>query len=84
MLAVAFIVGMLTGTVRSAASVLLATLGELIGERAGIINLGIEGCMLTGACAGFIVASQTNNVLLGIAAGTLGGGAISLIHAYLT
>lgn len=79
-----FVVGVLTGAVRSAVAVLFATLGEVISERVGISNLGIEGCMLVGACGGFIVAAETDNAILGIAAGTLLGGAVSLIHGYLT
>ncbi|HEX6513610.1 MAG TPA: ABC transporter permease [Chloroflexota bacterium] len=80
----AFVIGLLTGTVRSAVSVLFATLGEVITERAGVINLGVEGCMLVGACGGFIVGVETDNTLLAIAVGTLLGGLVSLIHAYLT
>src|SRR5712692_5359010 len=80
----ALVLGVLTGAVRSAVSVLFATLGEVICERAGIINLGVEGCILVGACGGFIVGVETDNTLLAIAVGTLLGGLVSLIHAYLT
>lgn len=78
------LLAVLTGAVRSGTSVLYATLGEIIAERAGIVNLGVEGSMLMGACAGFAVTAVTRNPLLGILAAALAGGAISLIHAYLT
>ncbi len=83
-MALAFVLAVLTGAVRSAVSVLFATLGEVIAERAGVLNLGVEGCMLVGACGGFIVGVETDNTLLAIVVGTLLGGVVSLIHAYLT
>lgn len=49
-----FIQGLFAGAIRSGTSILYAALGEVIVERAGIVNLGLEGCMLTGACFGFI------------------------------
>lgn len=72
-----------TGAVRSGTSVMYATLGEIIAERAGIINLGVEGCMLAGACAGFITTVETGNAYLGVLAGMLAGGLLALIHAFL-
>jgi simple sugar transport system permease protein len=77
------IVGVLTGAVRSAASVLLATLGEIISERAGVVNLGVEGSMLVGATVGFAVTAASGNVWLGIGAAVVGGALLSLVHAYL-
>ncbi len=76
-------IAVLTGAVRSGTSVLYGTLGEIISERAGVVNLGVEGCMLMGACAGFVTAAITRDPLLGIAAAGLAGGALSLIHAFL-
>ncbi|MDE0822589.1 MAG: ABC transporter permease [Dehalococcoidia bacterium] len=75
--------GTLTGAVGPGISVLYATYGELITERAGRINLGIEGSMLMGACFGFIATVETGSVTLGIFAGMIGGSALSLILAYL-
>jgi general nucleoside transport system permease protein len=83
MVIAAVLLGGLTGAVRSGASVLYATLGELVTERAGIINLGTEGCMLVGACAGFGVTVSTGNPVLGVLAAGLGGGLLALIHAFL-
>ena len=60
-----------------------ATLGEVIAQRAGIINLGVEGCMLAGACAGYIVTAETGSPYLGVLAAFLAGGMLALIHAFL-
>jgi simple sugar transport system permease protein len=59
---------------------LFATLGELITERAGVLNLGVEGMMLVGALAGFAVSYATGNPWLGILAGMIAAGALSLLH----
>ena len=71
------------GAVRSGTSVLYATLGEVIPERAGVINLGAEGCMLAGACAGFIATFRSGNAYVGVLAAALAGAALALIHAFL-
>jgi len=66
-----FIQGVGSGAIRSGTSI-FAALGEVIVQRAGIVNLGVEGCMLVGACAGFIVAFQTGNPYVALlVAGTL-------------
>jgi simple sugar transport system permease protein len=75
--------GALTGAVGPGISVLYATYGEVITEKAGRINLGIEGSMLMGACFGFAATVETGNVLAGVLAGALAGMVLSLIHAYL-
>jgi len=71
----------LAGTVRSGISVLYAAEGELISERSGVINLGMEGCMLTGALAAFATASATGSLLLGVLAAAGGGALLALVHA---
>lgn len=63
---------------------LLAATGELVAEKAGVLNLGLEGMMLVGAVVGFAVTVITGNTLLGVVAGMLGGIAVSLIFAVLT
>jgi simple sugar transport system permease protein len=78
-----FIQLILTGAIRSGTSVLYAVLGETVSEKAGVVNLGTEGCMLMGACVGFIVTFQTGSPLLGVMAGGLAGGLLSLAHGYL-
>ena len=75
--------GTLTGAVGPGISVLYATYGELITERAGRINLGIEGSMLMGACFGFIATVETGSVTLGVFAGMAGGSLLSLVLSYL-
>jgi simple sugar transport system permease protein len=77
------IVDIFTGAIRSGTSVLYASLGELIAQRAGVINLGSEGSMLAGALGAFAATVYTGNPWLGILIGGLCGAAMSLIHAFL-
>jgi ABC-type uncharacterized transport system permease subunit len=78
-----FVQDVAAGAVRSGTSVLYATLGEVVAERAGVINLGVEGCMLAGACAGFITTYKTGNAYLGVLAAIVAGAGMALIHAFL-
>lgn len=73
----------IAATVRSATPLLFAILGETLTQRVGIINLGIEGEMLVGACFGFAVAAATGNPLLGLLAGAGAGAVLSFAHAAL-
>ena len=75
--------GALTGAVGPGVSVLYAVYGELITERAGRINLGMEGCMLMGACFGFLVTAETGSAAAGIAAGMAAGGLLAAVHGLL-
>jgi len=79
----AIIAGILASSIMSGTSLLYATLGEIVGERAGIVNLGLEGIMLTGAATGFAATAVTGNPYLGIAVAALCGVGINLIFAYL-
>lgn len=63
---------------------LLAASGELITEKSGVLNLGVEGMMLIGAIAGFATAHDTGSAMLGVLAAAAAGIAISLIFAVLT
>jgi len=63
---------------------LLAAAGELVVERAGVLNLGVEGMMIMGAACGFGGAYLTGSVLVGAACGILGGAAFSAIFGLLT
>lgn len=63
---------------------LLGTLGEICAERAGVLNLGIEGMMAVGAVAGFGTAAATGSPWLGLAAAAAAGGGLSLVHALVT
>ncbi len=58
-----------------------AALGELVAEKSGVLNLGIEGMMLAGAVTGFIAASATNSVWIGVAAGMMAGAALAAVFA---
>lgn len=64
--------------------VLFATLGAILGEKAGHLNLGVEGMMLMGASFGFSIALQTGNPLLAVLAAALAGGVGALIYAFVT
>jgi simple sugar transport system permease protein len=77
------IVDIFTGAIRSGTSVLFASLGELIAQRAGVVNMGTEGSMLAGALGAFAATAYTGNPWLGILCGGLCGAAMALIHAFL-
>lgn len=63
--------------------ILLAALGELVVERAGVLNLGVEGMMITGAVTGFAAGVATDNALLGFVGAALGGAALSSLFAVI-
>jgi ABC-type uncharacterized transport system permease subunit len=71
--------GVGTGTV-----LLFAAVGEIFAERAGVLNLGIEGMMLMGAVAGFSTVVATGNPWLGVLVAMLAGAGLSLLHAVVT
>ena len=68
----------------AATPILLAAIGELVVERAGVLNLGVEGMMITGAVTGFIVAVTTDSPWLGFLGAAVGGAVLSLIFGLLT
>jgi len=70
------------GGVRGGTSILYAGLGETVSERAGVVNLGIEGSMLCGALGAYAANAATGNPWVGALAGAAAGGALSLIHAF--
>lgn len=74
------IIALFAATVQSGTPILFATLGEIFTEKSGVINLGVEGVMLLGALAGFIVARQTGNPTLGFLAAGLVGSLATAIH----
>lgn len=84
LLSTAFIAGLLQAAIRNATPLLLAGVGEMFGERSGVLNIGLEGIMLIGSLFGFLVANLTGVVWYGIIAGALAGMAISLIHGFLS
>ena len=64
--------------------ILFGILGEIMNERAGHLNLGVEGMMALGACGGFMVGYFSDNLLLAIGAAFLAGALSALIYAFLT
>ncbi|QBX33809.1 ABC transporter permease [Paracoccus liaowanqingii] len=68
----------------AATPILFAALGELVAERAGVLNLGVEGMMITGALAGFAAAYATGNPFLGFLVAAIAGAVISMLFALLT
>jgi simple sugar transport system permease protein len=73
---------LLVATLRLAAPLLIAALGELLVERAGVLNIGVEGMMLTGAFAAFAVAVASGSPSAGVAAGALAGCALGAVFAF--
>ncbi|WP_104020077.1 ABC transporter permease [Roseovarius nitratireducens] len=75
---------LLAALVVAATPILLAALGELVVERAGVLNLGVEGMMITGAICGFAVAVNTGSPAIGFVAAAAGGAVLALLFALLT
>lgn len=75
--------GLIAIALQNATPVLFAMLGETLGQRTGVINLGIEGQMLVGAATGFGATLLTGSPLLGLFAGAAAGALLSLVHALL-
>jgi simple sugar transport system permease protein len=75
---------LIAASINSGTPLLIAALGLLINERAGVLNLGAEGMMLVAAIVGFAVAHQTNVPALGFVAGALAGMLMSSLFAWLT
>ncbi|MDC0738116.1 ABC transporter permease [Cognatishimia sp. SS12] len=68
----------------AATPLLLAAIGELVVEKAGVLNLGVEGMMIIGAICGFAIAVETTNPYAGLLAAMVGGAVLSLLFAFLT
>ncbi|NCC96566.1 MAG: ABC transporter permease [Synergistales bacterium] len=75
------LIPILAAAVRSGTPILYATLGEIVTEKSGVMNLGLEGLMLLGALSGFAVTSATGSPWLGVAAAFAVGAFFSLFHA---
>ena len=78
------IITILYAAIASGTIILYATIGEIITERSGILNLGVEGIMLMGAFFGFYLAYTTESLLLAIVGAAVIGGLMGLIHAFMT
>ncbi len=83
-----FTVSVITATlasgIRLAAPFLLAALGETIGQRSGVLNLGVEGVMLIGAFTAYYTVLETGNTVLGVVAGIGVGALMGAIYAFIT
>ena len=77
------LIAFLASTVGAATPLILAATGELVAERAGVLNLGLEGIMLVGAVIGFSVTLSTGSSSLGLVAAALAGMATALIFGFL-
>ncbi|NWC64097.1 MULTISPECIES: ABC transporter permease [Cedecea] len=79
----AFFIGWLAAAIRLAGPVLLAALGEIYAERAGVLNIGLEGTILLGALSSYLAAAYTGSTLLGFFAGGAGGLLVGVLLAAL-
>lgn len=77
-----FILSVLRAAIPAGTPLLYGTLGEVIAERSGVLNLGVEGMMIMGAVTAFGVTQATGDVWLGIMAAALVGGVLALVHAF--
>ena len=73
-----------SAVLRIATPLIFGTLGVLLCERAGVLNLGIEGIMVAGAFAGWLAVYQGASLWIGVAAAAMAGAAFGLLHAFLT
>ena len=81
---IALIISLCSGALVYAVSVMYAGIGETFSERAGIMNLGVEGVMLMGAVSGYITAVKTQNLALSFLVVLLTGAILGLVFAFLT
>jgi simple sugar transport system permease protein len=81
---IALFVSILSIAIAAGTSLVYATIGEILTERSGILNLGVEGMMIMGAVSAFAAAFHTENAWAGVLVAMVVGGSLSLIHAFLT
>ena len=81
---IAIVIGFLFSSIRLATPLIFAALGGLFSERAGVINIALEGLMLAGAFAGAVATYELNNPYLGLLCGMLAGAALAFIYAIAT
>ncbi|HUM85188.1 MAG TPA: ABC transporter permease [Lachnospiraceae bacterium] len=79
-----FLRELLGATIRMATPLLLVALAETLSERAGLVNIGLDGLMAIGALIGFLVGYRTGNAWLGILAAMAAGTAVNMIFAFNT
>lgn len=76
--------GFLAASMRLAVPIMLAALGGVFNERAGVLNIGMEGMMLMGCLVGFVVGALTGNMWLGVLAASLAGMALAVLLGFFT
>ncbi len=81
---IALAITIVFGALVSGSPLLFATIGEIFSERAGVMNLGLEGMMLIGAMSGFAAWAGTGSLLIGLIVGMIFGGLLALLHAFIT
>lgn len=79
----AFLVSVCAAAIPAGTAILYACLGELLAERSGVLNLGVEGMMLMGALGGFAVTYYVGNAWIGLLGAMVAGCLMALIHAVL-
>lgn len=84
LLDIAVIVGILSSGIRLATPYLYAGIGEMFGQRSGVLNLGVDGIMLLGAFAAFYTLITTGSLLYGLLAAMLVGGILGLLMAFIS
>lgn len=80
---ITFMTGLFSATVRLAAPIIFAAMGEILAERSGVINLGIEGIMIMGAVTGFLTTLQTGSLWAGVLVASIIGLIFGLFMAFL-
>jgi general nucleoside transport system permease protein len=78
------IFGILTGLLVAATPLIFAALGELVVERSGVLNLGVEGMMVVGAIAGFVAKLASGSYFVGFAAAMVSGVAMAMLFGFAT
>jgi simple sugar transport system permease protein len=79
-----FVIVVLSAGIAAGTPILYAALGEILTERSGILNLGVEGMMLVGALAGIVASLATGSAFVGALAAMVAGGVLSLLHAFIS
>jgi ABC-type uncharacterized transport system permease subunit len=79
-----FFEAVLLTIITASTPLVIAAIGELVTERAGVLNLGVEGMMIIGSVCAFVAAQMSGSAYVGLIAGIAGGAAFSLLFAFLT
>ncbi len=77
------LISIVIATLVAGTPLVYAALGELVTEKSGVLNLGVEGMMLTGAIVGFITATATQSIWLGVLAAMLAGALLAMLFAVI-